>query len=93
MHQALKAHLAKYRSLAPSLALLCHLIDNPQGGAVSEESTLRALAWCEYLESHAQRLYSQAHSPEVVSAIQLDRHIKRGDVDMEFNQPFQALHR
>ncbi|ODB98675.1 hypothetical protein A3196_15485 [Candidatus Thiodiazotropha endoloripes] len=84
MHPALEAHLAKYRSLAPSLALLCHLIDNPQGGAVSEASTLRALAWCEYLESHAQRLYSQALSPEVVSAIQLDRHIKRGDVDMVF---------
>jgi len=85
MPPALEAHLAKYRSLAPSLALLCHLVDNPQGGSVNEDSTLRALAWCEFLEGHARRLYAQALAPEVEAARELDQRIRRGDIAMEFS--------
>ena len=53
-HPALEAHLAKYRSLVPSLALLIHLAD---GGAnpVTAESLVKGCAWAEYLESHARR--------------------------------------
>jgi len=53
-------HLAKYRSLMPSLALTSHLVtiaDGGAGGPVSREAAERAAAWCEYLESHARRIY------------------------------------
>lgn len=53
-------HLAKYRSLVPSLALIFHLIDVVSGnteGSISKLSLSRALAYTEYLESHARRIY------------------------------------
>jgi hypothetical protein len=59
----LTSHLAKYRSLMPSLALLFHLIEVTGGkepGPVSLESARRAAAWCAYLEDHARRIYQAA---------------------------------
>lgn len=56
-------HLGKYRSLMPSLALLFHVLgianDKP-AGQVTKEDAERAAAWCEYLESHARRIYGLA---------------------------------
>ena len=46
-------HLAKYRSLMPSLALLFHLIeavDRGTRGSVSLGNARLAAAWCEFLE-------------------------------------------
>lgn len=81
---ALEAHLAKYRSLMPSLALLFQLMEfvggTGEGGAVELESTLRAAAWCEYLETHARRLYASAEAPEMESARKLLKRIKGGDM-------------
>jgi hypothetical protein len=54
-------HLAKYRSLMPSLALIFHLIniaDGKSGGPVTKEAAVMAAAWCEFLESHARRIYT-----------------------------------
>jgi putative DNA primase/helicase len=56
-HPVFESHLAKYRSLVPSLALLIHLVDGFIG-PVSAEATRKALAWACYLESHARRIYS-----------------------------------
>ena len=56
----IRQHLAKYDKLFPALALVLHLIDcaaTGERGPVSEEATLRAVAWCRYLESHARRCY------------------------------------
>jgi putative DNA primase/helicase len=53
---ALEGHLAKYRKLVPTLALLNHIGDNEQTGAVSQKSVVRALAFARYLESHARRI-------------------------------------
>lgn len=75
LHPALESHLAKFRSLVPSLALLCHLADHPEGGAVDAPSLLRALTWGEYLETHARRVYSPALTPEFFSAIELHRRL------------------
>jgi len=86
MAPTLEAHLAKFRSLLPSLALLFHLLDAADGGPVSEAATLRAAAWCDYLESHAQRLYSSALDPALDAARELDRHLLRGDL----SDPFTA---
>ena len=53
-------HLGKYRSLMPTLALIFHLIDLVDGspdGPVSLQAAKNAAAFCEYLESHARRVY------------------------------------
>lgn len=62
---ALVSHLAKYRSLMPSLALVFHLLTVYTGSLqaippVSVAAAKRAIAWCEYLESHARRIYGLA---------------------------------
>lgn len=71
MPPALEAHLTKYRSLVPSLALIFHLIDTPDAPAVGARHVSRAIRWTEYLESHARRLYSQILDPGMVAALLL----------------------
>ncbi|WP_085517620.1 DUF3987 domain-containing protein [Burkholderia pseudomallei] len=56
LHPAIESHFAKYRKLVPSLALICHLADGGSG-PVTVEAMVRALAWSEYLKSHALRAY------------------------------------
>jgi putative DNA primase/helicase len=80
---AFEAHLAKYRSLAPSLALLLHLADHERG-PVREPALLAACAWCEYLEGHARRIYAPAVAGDMVAARELVRHLKAGDLGAEF---------
>ena len=75
IHPALESHLAKYRSLMPSLALLSHLADHPEGGPVGEPAILRAAAWCEYLETHARRIYSPAMDRGMAAAVELDKRL------------------
>lgn len=74
LHPALVSHLAKYRSLMPSLALLFELAD---GGSdtVSLSHAQQATAFCDYLESHARRIYSMHISPEREAAAELGRHL------------------
>jgi len=84
MHPALESHLAKYRKLAPSLALILHLADNGTG-PVSERATLQALAWAEYLETHARRAYGSVSMPEVATAKAILSRIRKGDLKREFS--------
>jgi hypothetical protein len=81
---ALESHLAKYRSLMPSLALIFQLIEfvdgTGEGDAVGVRSALQAAAWCEYLETHAIRLYSSAENPAMEGARALLERIRKGDV-------------
>jgi putative DNA primase/helicase len=81
---ALESHLAKYRSLMPSLALVFQLIEyvdgTGKGGAVGHRATLQAAAWCEYLETHATRLYSSAENPAMEGARVLLKRIRNGVV-------------
>lgn len=79
MHPALVSHLAKYRSLMPSLAALFELADADDNAAlISLEHARQAAAWCEYLESHARRIYSMLISPERQAAAELGRRIQAG---------------
>lgn len=72
MAEVLEAHLGKYRSLVPSLALIFHLIDEQVAvSPVKVEHLNRAIAWTEYLETHARRVYSQALDPGMAAAIAL----------------------
>lgn len=82
-HPAIEAHLAKYRSLIPSIALLCHLAEE-RVGPVTVDSLGRAIAWGEYLESHARRIYSSAVVPDTVEAIALAKKIISGDMPDQF---------
>ncbi|TSA52600.1 MAG: DUF3987 domain-containing protein [Nitrosomonadaceae bacterium] len=66
-HPAIESHLSKYRKLVPSLALINHLCDTGQG-AINETALLRAIAFSEYLESHARRIYSYATRPDIDAA-------------------------
>src|SRR5215211_8593118 len=84
LHPALESHLAKYRSLMPSLALIFHLIEHvdgtAEGAAVGLGPTLQAAAWCEYLETHASRLYASAQNPAMEAARALLERIRKGEV-------------
>jgi len=72
LHPAMVAHLSKYRKLIPALALVCAMCDEPDGeNLVSEEHLLRALNWCKYLRTHANRLYAAAVIPETTGAASL----------------------
>jgi putative DNA primase/helicase len=78
-HPAFESHLAKYRSLVPSLALLIHLAEGAHG-PVGEGPTLKAIQWAAYLESHARRIYSIATNSAAISARALAKRIEKGDL-------------
>lgn len=76
-------HLAKYRSLMPTLALLFHLIDiadKKSTNKISMTATINAIAWCDYLESHAQRIYSMAINIANQAAMKLAKKIQEGEL-------------
>ena len=83
-HPALIAHRDKYRKLVPGLALICHLADNPSGGAIGAAALLRAQGWAEYLESHAQRAYVSVARADFACARELLRRIQTGEVPDRF---------
>lgn len=59
-HPMIQQHLSKYRSLMPSLALIFHIVGMADGGrerAITLASAQKAAAWCDYLETHARRIY------------------------------------
>jgi hypothetical protein len=88
LHPALAAHLAKYRSLLPSLALLFELADRDDFSVVDTVSlkhAAQAAAWCEYLEAHARRIYGCLVSPELHAARQLADKIANGKLPAEFS--------
>jgi putative DNA primase/helicase len=70
LHPAFESHLAKYRKLVPTLALICHVVDGFPG-PVGVDSVRRAIAWAAYLETHARRAYGSvtAASADTAKAI------------------------
>jgi len=79
LNPAMESHLAKYRKLVPALALINHLTDNGTG-PVDEMSTLRAIQFSEYLETHARRAYAAGSEAEAAAAKAILTHIRRGDL-------------
>lgn len=84
-HPAIVSHLSKYRKLIPSLALINHLCDYGKR-AVTEKALLRAIAYGEYLESHARRIYSSATRPDIDAAKTILSKLNGG----KLNIPFKA---
>jgi putative DNA primase/helicase len=75
----LESHLAKYRKLVPTLALIYHLADDGIG-AIGEAAILRALAFSEYLETHAKRAYAAGTEAEIATGKAIISHVRKGDL-------------
>lgn len=80
---AMESHLAKYRKLVPSLALISHLADGGKG-PVEQAALLRALGLAEYAETHARRAYGAGPEAEFAAAKAILTHIRKGDVEDNF---------
>lgn len=55
--EALEAHLLKMPKTVASLALAFQLLSG-EDAAIGDDAMLQALAWAEYLRTHAERLYA-----------------------------------
>ena len=76
-HPLIQSHLAKYRSLMPSLALLLALADG-ESAVVGLRYAQHAADWCDYLEHHARRVYAAQISPGQQAAIALSKKLLAG---------------
>ena len=91
MHPAIESHLGKYTKLVPAVALIYELLyleSSQQTRLVSERSLLMALAFSEYLETHAQRIYKLGLNSSVAVAEALLRKIKSGGIQDHFSVRF-----
>ena len=84
MPECIEAHLGKYPSLVPSIALILHLAEG-NTGPVGIESAIKAIAWARYLKAHAKRLYAPIVGADFVSAKALARKIKSGKLGEKFS--------
>ncbi len=81
---AFESHLAKYRSLMPSLALIFHLtefVSFVSSSAVGLESAKKAAAWCEFLEAHARKVYAAEMNADISATHALAAKIEAGAVE------------
>ena len=79
----LEGHLAKHRKLVPALALINHLADGGKG-EITIEALVRALAFANYLETHARRVYGASETIEIAAASAILTRIRKGDLKGEF---------
>ena len=92
LHPALVSHLAKYRKLVPALALIFALVDTPESaGLIHDRELIRALAWADYLRTHAERLYAAAVIPETAGAHALLAKIRAGKLQDSDGTQWQAF--
>jgi putative DNA primase/helicase len=81
---AFESHLAKYRSLMPSLALIFHLVDLMTTGecapTVSLAAAKLAAAWCDFLEAHASKVYAGVLHKDLQAAHAIAEKIRSGAV-------------
>jgi hypothetical protein len=75
---ALEGHLAKYRKLVPTLALIIHLADG--AGPVSGTAVLKACAFATFLESHIKRIYGASSFSERSAAKAILARIRKGEL-------------
>lgn len=52
---------------------------------MAKDPTLQALAWAEYLETHARRAYGAVSQPALATAKAIKRRIAKGDLQEEFS--------
>lgn len=91
---AFESHLAKYRSLMPSLALLFHLVTivpAGEGGPVSLAAARLAAEWCDFLELHAWKVYAVELHGDAQAAHHLAAKLRAGQV--QDGMPLREIHR
>jgi hypothetical protein len=74
------AHLSKYRSLMPALALIFHVADSvgkDRIGPVPADKAKLAFAWCDLLLSHARRVYQSSSDGDIEGAARLGDRLKQ----------------
>ncbi|MFH7809624.1 YfjI family protein [Acinetobacter sp. BSP-153] len=80
-HTIIQEHLSKFGKLMPALALIFHLIDSVQlgvsVGGVSLNCVEMAIKWCDYLESHARRIYGMVLHSATFKASALAKKLER----------------
>ena len=81
--EALESHLAKYRSLCPSLALLLHLADH-NTGPIGAVHVAKAADWCDYLEGHARRVYAAVSEADDDATRLIASKIRSGKITSPF---------
>ncbi len=81
----LESYYAKARKTVPALALLLHLSDAPNGGPVCPAAVHRAIAWFEYLRTHAERAYSYGLRPDTDAAKELLKRVAAGALSTPFS--------
>lgn len=80
--QAFESHLAKFRSLMPSLALMFWILESPDNinarGMVSLPATAKAIEWCAFLEKHAIKAYAIGQNAQIIAAKKLVQCVEKG---------------
>ncbi len=90
MDPMMEGHLAKYRKLVPSLALIIHLTDSDTTtavGDVSVDAVQKALKWAAYLETHAARVYGSGDAAVVAAANAIIAKVRSGHLKAEVSAP------
>jgi Protein of unknown function (DUF3987) len=91
---SLQEHFAKFPKLFCSLALIFHLIDLADRGKketyIPVSHAHMALKCCDYLESHARRIYALARNPSLSSAICLAAKITDPKTETPLENGFTA---
>jgi hypothetical protein len=79
---AFESHLAKFRSLMPSLALLFWLLEDPKhihgSSDISFSAATLAIRWCDFLEKHAFKAYRIGQSAEALALKKLAECVENG---------------
>jgi hypothetical protein len=81
----MQEHFGKYRSLMPKLALIFHLVNVAQSpklynGKIRRESAEMAVKWCDYLASHARRIYNGLGAKGADGAVNICARIMKRDL-------------
>jgi hypothetical protein len=84
MASAVESHLAKYRTLVPAMALINHLADGGTG-QIPAPALARALAFAEYLETHALRVYGAGAVNDAAAAKLILARIRKGSLTNGFS--------
>jgi putative DNA primase/helicase len=81
---AFESHLAKYKTQVAAYALISHICDVKEGGPVNQTAARRSIAFCDYLETHARRIYGAVIMAEVLAAKEILKHIRKRDLSDGF---------
>jgi len=90
-HLGMESHLSKYPQLMPAIALLVHVAehatrsDTTEIASVTKQAALKAVAWCDFLETHARRIYAMGDSVGVDAAAKVIQQVMEGKLSNPFS--------